>query len=249
MSRSVATEQSDFESKMLLVKQKKKQAEHDKRLLVNRLALLKKEESKAYKKIEKTRERAEEVLKVRVEHERHNSERDARHRRTQRRRKLEAEANKASEAEARRNRQLAMDHVQQVKFAKVREARSEAAHARDEIRADKLADVMEKQRKRTSIKEGEGKLRAQRQAEKAGVLRANRKAYEKKVREEEEGTVAREREVAHMEREEMKLIQKLKKTQVMQQQAFEDLETALNGDLSHLTQVEEPSVKTKDPDE
>ena len=72
MSRSVATEQSDFESKMLLVKQKKKQAEHDKRLLVNRIALLKKEERKAYKKIEKTKERAQEVLTVRIEHERHH---------------------------------------------------------------------------------------------------------------------------------------------------------------------------------
>ncbi len=79
MSRSVATEQSDFESKMLLVKQKKKQAEHDKRLLVNRIALLKKEERKAYKKIEKTKERAQEVLTVRIEHERHHSERVARH--------------------------------------------------------------------------------------------------------------------------------------------------------------------------
>ena len=134
MSRSVATEQSDFESKMLLVKQKKKQAEHDKRLLVNRIALLKKEERKAYKKIEKTKERAQEVLTVRIEHERHHSERVARHARNERRRKLEAEANKASEAEARRNRQLAMQHVQQLKFAKVREARSEAAHARDRVR-------------------------------------------------------------------------------------------------------------------
>ena len=50
-----------------------------------------------------------------------------------------------------------------------------------------------------------------------------------------------------MEREEMKLIQKLKKTQVMQQQAFEDLENALNGDLSHLTQVEEPSPVKRRP--
>ena len=87
---------------MLLVKQKKKQAEHDKRLLVNRIALLKKEERKAYKKIEKTKERAQEVLTVRIEHERHHSERVARHARNERRRKLEAEANKASEAEARR---------------------------------------------------------------------------------------------------------------------------------------------------
>jgi hypothetical protein len=241
MSRSVATEQSDFESKMLLVKQKKKQAEHDKRLLVNRIALLKKEERKAYKKIEKTKERAQEVLTVRIEHERHHSEREARHRRNERRRKLEAEANKASEAEARRNRQLAMQHVQQLKFAKVREARSEAAHARDEIRAEQLADVVEKQRKRAEVKEHEAKLRERKQQEMQGILKRNRKAYERKVKEEEKATLLREKEVARMEREEMKLIQKLKKTQVMQQQAFEDLENALNGDLSHLTQVEEPS--------
>mgnify|MGYP001162755023 FL=1 len=247
MSRSVATEQSDFESKMLLVKQKKKQAEHDKRLLVNRIALLKKEERKAYKKIEKTKERAQEVLTVRIEHERHHSEREARHRRNERRRKLEAEANKASEAEARRNRQLAMQHVQQLKFAKVREARSEAAHARDEIRAEQLADVVEKQRKRAEVKEHEAKLRERKQQEMQGILKRNRKAYERKVKEEEKATLLREKEVARMEREEMKLIQKLKKTQVMQQQAFEDLENALNGDLSHLTQVEEPSPVKRRP--
>ena len=55
---------------------------------------------------------------MRIEHERHHSERVARHARNERRRKLEAEANKASEAEARRNRQLAMQHVQQLKFAR-----------------------------------------------------------------------------------------------------------------------------------
>merc|ERR1711981_1534179 len=140
------------------------------------------------------------------------------------------------------------------KFAKVREARSEAAHARDEIRAEQLADVVEKQRKRAEVKEHEAKLRERKQQEMQGILKRNRKAYERKVKEEEKATLLREKEVARMEREEMKLIQKLKKTQVMQQQAFEDLENALNGDLSHLTQVEEPSPvklwreESKDPE-
>ena len=140
-----------------------------------------------------------------------------------------------------------MQHVQQLKFAKVREARSEAAQARDEIRAEQLADVVEKQRKRAEVKEHEAKLRERKQQEMQGILKRNRKAYERKVKEEEKATLLREKEVARMEREEMKLIQKLKKTQVMQQQAFEDLENALNGDLSHLTQVEEPSPVKRRP--
>ena len=140
-----------------------------------------------------------------------------------------------------------MQHVQQLKFAKVREARSEAAQARDEIRAEQLADVVEKQRKRAEVKEHEAKLRERKQQEMHGILKRNRKAYERKVKEEERATLLREKEVARMEREEMKLIQKLKKTQVMQQQAFEDLENALNGDLSHLTQVEEPSPVKRRP--
>merc|ERR1711981_1334772 len=97
-------------------------------------------------------------------------------------------------------------------------------------------------------------LRERKQQEMQGILKRNRKAYERKVKDEEKATLLREKEVARMEREEMKLIQKLKKTQVMQQQAFEDLENALNGDLSHLTQVEEPSPvkprreESKDPE-
>ena len=110
-----------------------------------------------------------------------------------------------------------------------------------------MADVVEKQRKRAEVKEHEAKLRERKQQEMQGILKRNRKAYERKVKEEEKATLLREKEVARMEREEMKLIQKLKKTQVMQQQAFEDLENALNGDLSHLTQVEEPSPVKRRP--
>jgi len=67
------------------------------------------------------------------------------------------------------------------------------------------------------------------------LAKANRAHYEAKVKLENEETTKREKEVVKMERIEMQLIQKLKKTQVMQQQAFEDLEQALNGDLSHMS--------------
>ena len=181
MSRSVATEQSDFESKMLLVKQKKKQAEHDKRLLVNRIALLKKEERKAYKKIEKTKERAQEVLTVRIEHERHHSERVARRARNERRRKLEPRRTKASEAEA---RGIGTGHAARAAVEICQSPRSavEAAQARDEIRAEQLADVVEKQRKRAEVKEHEAKLRERKQQEMQGILKRNRPPMNEKLK-------------------------------------------------------------------
>ena len=46
-----------------------------------------------------------------------------------------------------------------------------------------------------------------------------------------EATRKKEKEVSRMEKVEMQLIQKLKNTQQLQQQAFKELENALNGDI------------------
>jgi len=226
---------SDFDSKMLVAKQKRKQAEHDRQLLLNRIALLKKEEDRAYKKIAKTKSRAEEILRIRIEHEQENSEREAKHRREMRRRKLEAEINMAAEETSRKNRQMQINLIQAQKRCDVHAVREEAARAREEIRIQRLDDVVAKQEKRAAIKQHEDEVKRRRNQERVDVLRSNRAHYEHKVKQEVEETAVREKEVVRMERVEMQLIQKLKKTQIIQQQAFEDLEQALNGDLSQIT--------------
>ena len=231
-----------FDSKMLIAKQKRKQAEHDRQLLLNRIALLKKEEDRAYKKISKTKSRAEEILRIRIEHEQENNERENKQRREMRRRKLEAEINMAHEEQSRKNRQNQISMIQAQKRNDVHAVREEAARAREEIRIQRLNDVVEKQEKRAAIKQHEDELKRRRAQERHDVLRANRRDYEDKVAKEVEETNVREREVVRMERIEMNLIQKLKKTQIIQQQAFEDLEQALNGDLSQIA-----AVRTNDP--
>ena len=250
----------DFDSKMLVAKQKRKQAEHDRQLLLNRIALLKKEEDRAcvpaashiararsgshgrarrYKKIHKTKSRAEEILRIRIEHERETAEREAKQRRELRRRQLEAEINMAQEEQSRKNRQAQISLIQQQKREDVHAVREEAARAREEIRVQRLNDVVEKQEKRAAIKQHEDEVKRRRAAERRDVLRANRRDYEDKVAREVEETAVREREVVRMERVEMNLIQKLKKTQIIQQQAFEDLEQALNGDLSQMAPTDQ----------
>ena len=102
---------------------------------------------------------------------------------------------------------------------------------------------MEKQEKRAAIKQHEDEVKRRREQERQEVLRANRAHYDVKVKQEIDETAVREKEVVRMERVEMQLIQKLKKTQIIQQQAFEDLEQALNGDLGQISQ--NPSFNTK----
>jgi hypothetical protein len=56
---------SDVSRRLALFKQKKKQATIDGQLLINRIALLQKEEERARKKIVETTEKASEVLQMR----------------------------------------------------------------------------------------------------------------------------------------------------------------------------------------
>lgn len=54
---------------LLSTRHRKKQADHDSQLIANRIALLKKEELRALKKIEKTNARAKEIINLRKENE------------------------------------------------------------------------------------------------------------------------------------------------------------------------------------
>lgn len=219
---------------MLSAKQKNRQAEADRQLLVNRIALLKKEEERVLSKIQKTRSRAEEILQIRVEHEQASLEREASQRRRATRQKQEAEAHHVAEEESRRNRQRQIEAIQAAKRDEVYKVREEAARAREEIRHQKLEDIIQKQQQRAVIKKREDELRLKREAERQQVLEVNRRNYEDRVNKQVVETVDKERQVMKMERTEMQLIQRLKKTQIIQQQAFEDLEHALNGDLAQV---------------
>ena len=219
-------------AKLLDAAAKRKQAEHDRQLLLNRIALLKKEEARAWKKIQKTKGRAEEILRIRLEHEQETKARQELALVEVRRRKMEADKHAAIEEEMRRARAAQVAAVHDRKKVEVAKVRDEAAQWREEIRAKRLEDIVTKQQRRLEIKAREDELREKREAERKKIMEQNRRAYEEKILAQEKESEAKEKEVLKMERVEMRLIQQLKKTQVMQQHAFEDLEQALNGDLS-----------------
>ena len=63
------SERTEFNGKLLNAAHKQKHAEQDALLLENRIALLKKEEQRAWRKIQQTKKRADEIVAMRRENE------------------------------------------------------------------------------------------------------------------------------------------------------------------------------------
>ena len=225
------SERGEYQGKLLSAQHRKKQADNDRQLLLNRIALLKKEEVRAWKKIQKTKDRAEEILRMRQENDVRMKEREAQAQRQLERQKEEALRNGQIEEKARRARQQQIDKMINSKREEVQKVRQEAAMAKEEIREQRRSEVMSKQERRAEIKSHEEEVRREREAARNAIVGQNKRNYDSRVEAEEAETKVREKEVGKMERIEMALIQQLKNTQVIQQQAFEQLESALNGDV------------------
>merc|ERR1719240_1761190 len=108
------------------------------------------------------------------------------------------------------------------KREEVQKVRQEAAMAKEEIREQRRSEVMSKQERRAEIKSHEEEVRREREAARNAIVGQNKRNYDSRVEAEEAETKVREKEVGKMERIEMAVIQ---------QQAFEQLESALNGDV------------------
>lgn len=208
-------------------KEARKRAELDAQLLANRIALLKQEEEKAWKKIEETEKKSAEIIDLRKQNEskfsakeqfyKHKWEsiRSAQAQNAEQRERARAikEQTKTGLMEMRvRNAQSTKEQSHQLLLQKKeREAGSRAANAErsSHLKARKLdaKRAMEQQR--------------------LAQLESYREDYEARTSQEELLRSRTEALVAKMEREEMELIQRLQNTQTVQRQAYDELETAL----------------------
>lgn len=131
----------------LSARHKKKQAVNDKQLLLNRIALLKKEEQRAWKKIEKTRVRAEEIVRMRVENESQRLAREKAHRKAADAKRREAEENLALEERARAARAKLLDDLHEKKKQDVQKVHQERRLHRAEVSRQRQHEVAAKQDK------------------------------------------------------------------------------------------------------
>lgn len=217
--------------------QRRQEAAKDALLLKNRIALLKAEEDKAWKKIEQTRRRAAELLKLREDNGRSQAEL----------RELAALAERELQASIQVKREfvLSIDSVQKKKelgqqltdarrseAQQLKEEKQKWKELTDRAKRDEMQDAVRRKEEIAMQKEA---LRSKKLAQRAEVEKQSKERAQERVRAEEEMLKQREQEVHDMERIERELIQRLRNTQHLQKQAFEELEAALTGTASPTT--------------
>jgi len=208
-------------------KEARKRAELDAQLLANRIALLKQEEEKAWKKIEETRKRANEITTMRGDNEQKYIAKEKFYkqkwesiRTAQQHNAYMREQNKEAKAA------VAKSHVE-AKGAYVRNAKLMAHENLMEKKQKEANERAMNEQRAQYIKKQKDEANRRMEAERQARLLQYQQDYEARCSEEEMLRARTEALVAKMEKEEMDLIQRLQNTQTVQRNAYEELETAL----------------------
>ncbi|GLE02997.1 hypothetical protein PINS_up011876 [Pythium insidiosum] len=218
-------------SRLIEAKQKRQEASKDAQLLRNRIALLRAEEEKAWKKIEQTRRRAAELTKLREDNSRSQQE--------LRELALQAERELQASIQAKRELVQSIDSLQKKKeiAEQITEARrQEALQLKEEkqkwreiTEKKKREELLEAIRKKEEVALQKEMLKTKKMMQRAEIEKITKERALEKLRAEEDMLRRSETDVQEMERLELELIQRLRNTQHLQKQAFEELEAALSG--------------------
>ena len=215
-------------SAMLHLKNNRKRAENDLQLLSNRVALLRSEEERALNKIEETKHRAKEILVMKKKNE------DKLRARTAKMMSGDehSRAAKLKVAQAKKEREERLNNSK--KFIEDNRKKNASYVKEMAIENKKLLDSNFKEtqdiRKQRAVegKKRKDKIRKEKERERAEKERSVQLQYAKKMAEEARKTKEAEDLIAQLEKQEMDLIESLKKTQTLQTKAFQTLQTSLD---------------------
>lgn len=227
MPEGAGLTQSQMQANLTGAKEARKRAEQDAQLLANRIALLKQEEEKAWKKIEETRKRAAEIVELRKQNEQKFAAKENFY-------KQKWESIRAAQAQNQDCRDKARALRDQTKHGlaqqKLQNAQStkEASHQllmqKREREAEERALNLERS---TYLKQRKDEAKRRLEEERLSQLEKFREDYEARTANEELLRARTDALVSKMEKEELELIQRLQSTQTVQRNAYEELESAL----------------------
>jgi hypothetical protein len=208
-------------------KRDRQQVEKDAELLANRIALLKQEEMRTWKKIDETRKRAKDVLDMKKK----NEERI--------KKKMFDERNKNKNMKKNQLRVRMLREMRNKEKNKIREAiymskKSDAKMTKNEEKRNmRIKSEMMRRNwmiKRDQSKQVKDQLQAAERKKKDNELKKIEEAkreFDQRITQEIRKTKQKEKEVMQMEMIEMELIKKLQNTQNIQKNAYKELENAL----------------------
>jgi hypothetical protein len=223
----VATTGSQLQSNLTATKESRKRSELDAQLLANRIALLKQEEEKAWKKIEETRKRAAEIMELRTQKE----EKFAAKEQFYKDRWESIRTAQAVNAQKRTENKAVREATRQgLLESKLTNAATQKNQSKQVLLAKQEREASERDQnaqRSNYIKQRKEEARRKLEEDRLQQLEKFREDYEARMAHEELLRARTEALVAKMEKEEMELIQRLQNTQTVQRNAYEELEVAL----------------------
>jgi len=233
--------QSQMQANLSTAKESRKRAELDAQLLANRIALLKQEEEKAWKKIEETKKQAAAIVELRVQNEQKFAAKEQFY-------KNKWESIRSAQAQNQYNRDKAKA-VRDATRNGLQESRAANAVKTKQQSQQFLMQKKDREATERQTNTDRSNLIKQRRDEAKRRLEEDRLAQLEKFREDYEGRAAQEELlrsrtdalVAKMEKEEMELIQRLQNTQTVQREAYEELEAAIGQGSQQITAGPRPT--------
>lgn len=208
-------------------KKERTQVEKDARLLQNRIALLRQEEMRTWKKIEETQKRAKEVMEMKKLNNYRKREKSE-YQKSKKRQGLDNQRRVKQVREARKREKAKIDHA--ILYSKKEEAKQTKNQLKKHLRAKKDMNkfvLAEKQKKSQKVKDDMQMALLKKREFERKKLEAAKLELDRKIAEEERISKQKEKEVMQMEMLEMELINRLQNTQNIQKQAYQELEDAL----------------------
>jgi len=232
------------EKNLAEAKKARNQIEKDAQLLANRIALLKQEEMKTWKKIEETRKRAKDVMVLKHK----NEERVQRQMEIMKANEDVVKQNQNNVYQLRKEREREKKKIQESIFLskkdealqlKMVKANNESKK-RDYIDKISQENAIKNQIIREQLRQGSHKITYQKKQK----LEEFKKHYSKRLDEEDRHKQDKEAEVMQMEMIEMELIKKLKNTQAIQKSAYSELEQALSQPSFYFGNIAKKNIMT-----
>jgi len=218
---------SQMQANLTGAKEARKRAELDAQLLANRIALLKQEEEKAWKKIEETRKRAQEIMELRSANEQKFAAKEQFY-------KAKWESIRSAQTQNAYNRDKAKAIREATRTGLHEQRMSNAAKTKQQSQQYLLQKKQREAGERQAnldrgnlIKAKKDEAKRRLEEDRLTQLEKFREDYEARTAQEELLRSRTDSLVAKMEKEEMELIQRLQNTQTVQRNAYEELESAL----------------------
>lgn len=199
----------------------------------NRIALIQKEEERARKKIQETKERAAEIIALRYENERRVDAYTSAVSENKKFQQVLLAKNREQDTEGKKARQQRFEMLQNRRKEEVSEMVMEKKYLTQLMIQEQEREVQMKQKRRDEVRRMEEEMKAKKEQERREKERRMKEMYAKKLEAEALETKRAEKLVKALEKKEREWIERLKAAQTVQDTAYEQLERALTTHDGH----------------